>query len=725
MALGFFRKRQKMVIIIMVLLMIAFLIPSSLRSCAGERNRGDVAMGTTSAGEISYNDRQQARFELEVLSRPPLQLERYAYSRHPIARQVGMAFAMLSNERNTPDLAYAMLKHEAEKAGIGVSDGEVDYFLGFLGVKGESYANFISEMRQSASFSEEQTREIVANWLKVYKNYVATLPPLTPSEAELRQFHRNMEEQVKVQAVLFDANDYLNQVPPPTKEEIQAHFNKYRMAQEGVYTTFDSFGFGYMKPREFIVDFLFADADVLERVVKPDDNLIERYYRTNQDQFVRRTALPTTQPDDEPEYRVETLSLAEAWDQVAQAARPQAAEEALEPLAIRIRALLEEYRGMEEKPADIYTWVRNKLTAPAAPLLNRKVTVKLQNEKIGRAVDILAASAKINGICFPWGEHGRLSLDPNVTVSLEGEGMELGEALTRLVAQIPDWPRMEWATCTEFEGILFPVSGVDLFPVQAERLTATAQELADHPVLGSAYASSTGGKPLLVVLGEMARNRARDDKDIVIEEGPEMVVIDVAASRRRNRAVVDGKVFWKLVNVLPPQAPQATTPQLLEQVVKDVKIKQAYEMALADANAVNTPEAFQKSADRKGAEVEKTSLFSRVETQGEEFWAGFPIELPSAALRSHFMSKAFSLVPPPGEPGRRPITVMQIPATKKVAVLRLADFRWASRDRLQNAEYRRMLVELIARRQQQAVTGAWFAFQQVAARVQWKPAMEK
>ncbi|MFP4053449.1 MAG: hypothetical protein ACLFV7_06250 [Phycisphaerae bacterium] len=283
MALGFFRKRQKMVIIIMVLLMIAFLIPTSLRSCAGDRDRGDLAIGTTSAGEISYNERQQARFELGLLSSPPLQLARYAYSRHPIARQVGMAFAMLSDERNNPDLAYAMLKHEAEEAGIGVSDGEVDYFLGFLGVKGESYDNFIAEIRQGSGYSEDKTRQIVANWLKVYKNYVATLPPLTPSEAELRQFHRNMEEQVKIQAVLMDANDYLNQVAPPSKEEIQAHFNKYRMAQQGAYTTRDSFGFGYMKSREFIVDYLFADADMLERVVKPSDEQIERYYSEHQD----------------------------------------------------------------------------------------------------------------------------------------------------------------------------------------------------------------------------------------------------------------------------------------------------------------------------------------------------------------------------------------------------------------------------------------------------------
>ncbi len=723
MALGFFRNQQKLVIIIMVLLMIAFLIPSTLSMIGQGGSSRNPVIGTTRHGDLYHQDLRQAALELEILSRH-VNIQGLASPQNPPAWQLaGFAMRALAQENSRPELCYALLLQEARAAGVEASDAEVDLFLGTMGFGGERYESFIGEMRDQTGMGESDLRKVFANWLVVYKHFVASLPPTAPSLAEMRRQYEIMNEQVKVRLYTLSAEKYLPKVGVPTAQEIQTHWKRYRAAPADSYPTPESFGFGYLQPKTYIVDYLLIDAEVLSRVVQVKDENIRAYYDENPDEFTKVVRVDSEDPNGEPELKTRQLSLAEAWDQVVAKVRPMLAREMLDPLSVTVSGLLREYRSLPEaqKTTGPYEWIRSRMTASAQMLLERPVTVNIQGQTISRAIQTLAESADLTDICYPWGEHGRLTLDPDITVTLKADGMALGEALRRVTAQIPDWPAMQWARCTQINDVLFPVSGVDLFPIRAQRVELPGEELMDHEVLGRAATAPRRGRSLIQMLIEMERMRQQNaGEKVILKQGPEMFVFEQAGPMGSPR--VTGKVFWSLENIRPARTPETRTAEMTNEVVRNIRLRKAYEMAMADANGIDSDEELAAFVREHELDADTTDLFSRSQAMGRAgtmFWMQLPLDLPAETFRQAFMDQAFGLIPPPSQNEKRPIAVMGIPGTQTVAVLKLVDFRYPSEELF--PQFRRQNAPEIALRQKVRLAQAWFNFEgMVVPRVQWE-----
>jgi hypothetical protein len=725
MALGFFRNQQKLVIVIMVLLMIAFLIPSTLSMIGRGGGEQNPVIGSTRYGDLHHQDIRLAARELQILSRQlPVQNLAMVQQLPPDYQLAGRAFLTLMQQEQSA-LCYALLKQEAQVAEMDASEAEIDLFLGVFGKTDDAYRSFIGEIREQTGMGEDEIRQVVGNWLMVHKYFVASLPPTAPSLAEMRHQYEANNQQVKVKVYALSAEKFLPKVSMPSATEIQEHWKRYRSAPADVVQTPQSFGFGYLQPKQYIVDYLLLDARPLGRVVEVPDEAVRAYYNKNADRFTKVVERPSDDPNAGPDIETRQLSLAEAWEQVVEEVRPKLAVDMLDPLSVRVGALLREYRALPEKQKTVgaYQWVRDRLTGSAEMLLSRKVTVSIQNESLARAVEILAEEADLTDICYPWGEHGRLTLDPDTVVSLEAKGMTLGEALRRITAQIPDWPRMQWAVCTEIDQVLFPVSGVDLFPIRAQREELSRRELIDHEILGSAATAARQGRSLIRALLEMERMRQRQQKDeVVFTQGPEMLVFEETGPMSPPRVI--GKVFWTLENIRPAQAPQTRTREMTDQVVRDIRLKKAYRMALADANGIDSDEELNALVRKHKLDPSTTPLFSRSQATGrgrQMFWSQVELDLPAVVLKEAFLQAAFGLIPPPEEHDRRPLTVLPIPATQTVAVLKLVDFRYPGEQLFDVAQYRRIQAERISLRRKSGLAQAWFNFRaMVARRVQWK-----
>jgi hypothetical protein len=723
MALGFFRNKQKLVIGIMVLLMIAFLVPSTLSMIGRGGGPEDYVVGTTRYGELRTDELRQTAMELQILRRRvPVHAAVGNRQYPPSVQLIGKAFLSLLQQGDRAALCYALLQKEARAGGMEATDAEIDGYLARFGFVDDEYQALIGQVRDQTGMGEDEIRQVIGNWLMVYKYFISSMPPTAPSLAEIRQRYQMELQQVKVRVWSVDANEYLPKVAMPSADEIETHWTRYRGARAESYPTKQSFGFGYLQPKRYIIKYLLIDAEPLARVVEVSDDAVRAYYEEHAAEYTEKVAGDQDDPNAPSERQ---LSLAEAWERVVRDVRPVLAAEMLEPLSVRVTALLEEYRSLpeEQRTAGPYQWVRERLIAPADALLSRPVTVNIANQPISRAVEALAEAANITDICYPWGEHGRLTLDPDVTVSLQAKDMALGEALRRVTAQIPDWPAMQWASCTEIDRVLFPLSGVDLFPLRTETVELTGEELFEHDVLGNAATAQRQGRPLIRALIELEQmRRGQKENEVVLKQGPEMLVFD--RSNPFAPPQVTGKLFWRLENIRPARAPESRTPELTRRIIRDIKLKKAYRMALADANGIDTDRELEPFVKKHDLEANTTGMFSRVQAMGrggQMVWAQVPLELPSAVMRRSFLDAAFGLIPPPEELSNRPITVLGIPGTQTVAVLKLMDFRYPPEDRFNQPAFRRFVAEGMSSQAREQIAGAWFNFaNMVAPRVQWQ-----
>ena len=195
MALGFFRRNQKMVIIIMVILMVSFLVTIQGVEGLFRRDSKGVEIGRTRYGPLTRQDVDHASFELSLLQ----QLQLPAHS--PL-------FLQVLTSRNS-QLSYALLREESTASGMMVSRQQVDNFLGQIGLTGSQYTSFINQMRQNIGAGADDLNQAVAQWLAMEKLYMlhAAVPPA--SDQSLRHLYRDLSEQAQVRFVALKAEDFL------------------------------------------------------------------------------------------------------------------------------------------------------------------------------------------------------------------------------------------------------------------------------------------------------------------------------------------------------------------------------------------------------------------------------------------------------------------------------------------------------------------------------------
>lgn len=745
MAFEFFRRRQKLVIGVMVVLMVAFLLSSALTNLRGCGPR-ELDYGTALGGKVEIDDNALARAKRDIalLSRAPIGLGNPNRLQQQRLWPHDVAFATLSRaQRRSSDdeaqvgevIAYALLVAEAGHRGVRVSQAEIDEFLATLGITGQNYTNFLVEARSEPMLmSEEEVRGTIGRWVKVFKHFRGATPTRWPSEAEIRESFRDRYEKVQVRVAVLPAEAYLARTDKPTDDEIRAHVQQYARSPEGNYRTGGPFGFGYLSPQRVTVDYLLIRTDVLEQVVEPDEEAVGEYYRAHRDEFARRepVASDPNDPNDPRVFRTVTPSLGQAWDEVVEKVRPITARRMTERIARNVRSLIEDYnqaRGEAPDPAsfpEVYPWVADRLRVSPQPVLGKKVTVTIPEMPMDEALDRLAQAAGIDGIAWP----AEAIADPNDNVALTAEGLTLGQALEKLAEQVRGGRlagRVRWQLCSEISGVLFPVTGVNLFPVVARRETGlTQEEVREHEVFSSAsLQSGGGGEPFLTVLGRLVASRAQQvqrGEETGPQPGAPMYVNGPLGDQ-------EGKMFWRLVKLTPAQAPERVSESLALQASRDLRDRAAYELALADANEVDTPEGLTDLIEARDLETVETGLINRYEAlpqPGSMFWARLAragLTLPARDQQARLIRTAFDLPgewTDPAEVGKERMTgriaAVGLPAARAVAMVQLQDFRRALKPVFDNPQVRQQMVGQIMQNRMMDSYSLWFHPRNVSIR---------
>ena len=172
-----------------------------------------------------------------------------------------------------------------------------------------------------------------------------------------------------------------------------------------------------------------------------------------------------------------------------------------------------------------------------------------------------------------------------------------------------------------------------------------------------------------------------------------------------------GRLLWRLIEAVPAHTSQQITPSVREQIIGDLKIKAAFEKALAKAGEIQTtvaPESDLETTARKAdLETFATDMLTRMvvfSPAQEEFrrlqndriyeayvarllgkpidfyWTPVPnIDLPSDEFREYFIHQVFKLTPenvePPYPEKSEAVVIVSVPVNRSVYIIQRIGYR--------------------------------------------------
>lgn len=285
---GLRKNKKRIIAVLVIILMVVFIIDIGVQRGGGDPSANEV-IGYVGADEtrITNGEYRQAVAEWDLLSQgmmaqfTPRFLAEILLNHLPVQGQDFLAQfiamqAMQSVEALTYGIdarTYMLLVKEAERLGIETNRDRREGVLGNLA----ELPTPDPELRDRA----------VLNWLNVLEVFYRMTSAVKVSPAHALHEVAEQQQQVSLQVVPFSAADFKEQVPEPTAEQLQAHFQKYR----DVDAEANEFGVGYRFPNRVKVEYIKIPKDAIAKTITDED--IYKYWKDNQSQFQRP---PDTQP---------------------------------------------------------------------------------------------------------------------------------------------------------------------------------------------------------------------------------------------------------------------------------------------------------------------------------------------------------------------------------------------------------------------------------------------
>ena len=634
MAFEFFRQRQKMVIIIMVVLMVSFLI--SFQGCEMllERNQAKQVVATSNAGPVTFADMNQAGSDVDILRH--LQLDNPMLLGQLPSVEEFMHLTM--GNAGDAQLAYALLLKEARAAGVQAGKADADQLLKNLEDLGLDEQTLRSRLPENVHWSRDNYRDSLTRWLTIHRMFASSVPKAPVSEPQVRQTFADLSEQMNVRLVKFDAGDFVNQVPEPTEDQIATQYQALRTRPPGAFKSLSDFGFGYRQPARVKIAYLLVRREPLQRAAQPTEDAILTRYMQQEPTFPS----PTTQATQASQPAESTAAGAFRQDML-QRIEADLTREAVDPIMISILAAARE--AMPKAPAtgpatqptqaaqdNPFAAIRAKLVGPADRYLSKSVTVNIQSKPLSEAIGTLAKAAGLKAIVYPWGQSNKLSIAADVKVTLQAKDMPLKDALAQITQQVLSTPAtatapapkvsaqqaqqaFNWVAFGPTPDVIYATAGsedVDMLPIQTGQTDLmTQKELAQDRVLAAAQTSPAGAGRSL---GETAFNSrailgAQAREAFPLEQGELAPPMYVTGGD-------PGRLLWQIQVAQPPAEPtqqQMHDPAIRSQIVRDLKLQAAFELARqkAQAFAQTAQGGFDQAAKKADLNVQQTGMFSR------------------------------------------------------------------------------------------------------------------
>lgn len=310
----------KLMAIFVIVIMIAFIMPSLLNELAKPRYGGKSrAMYTYADGKaITAQDLQHAAVQLQALR--GLMVDRLLPALgdlrsvllgqllFPESENAAMVSDELKNavmqsglrinpadideffkqSRGRAELFFILLRSQAENAGCAVTPemagNTLKSVIPQMTNNQVDAAALVKNIAAATGMSDEQILKSFADVLTIlaYSRVVTDTENVTISQLE--NTYARMNERMDVNFVQFAAADFEDKVPQPTDAQITGQFEKFKNAVPGVITEENPVGFGYKLPPRVALDYMIIKIDdVKKNVAQPTEEEVEEFYRQNLD----------------------------------------------------------------------------------------------------------------------------------------------------------------------------------------------------------------------------------------------------------------------------------------------------------------------------------------------------------------------------------------------------------------------------------------------------------
>ena len=337
--LKWFRKYNKYIMAVGAsLLMIAFLMPATLRSC-GQGPRGYV-LGTIEPGgqKITLIDQQAAGADLEALARIFSNVDR------TLPRFAGLA----REDQNV--IAWILMKHDAAAMGLSAGPSQVSSLLSNLGIDTDTK---LTRVIRDVRITNDRLYQLLADWLVIqqytelvtgrahlpvderleeyrqlfrdYGRYIDQLSKAdTPqqqyqlqfamqmftgevnrvaerrgmprvSEPILRRYLVDQLATISIEAVEVTPDQYLADVADPDEQRLTELFEKYKSDLPG---QGEPFGLGYRFANRVKIEYLTIPFDRLLAKTSVDEIKAIEYYDQHPEEFTYTPEPPADELDE-------------------------------------------------------------------------------------------------------------------------------------------------------------------------------------------------------------------------------------------------------------------------------------------------------------------------------------------------------------------------------------------------------------------------------------------
>jgi hypothetical protein len=315
-ALGFFRRHQRMVFWIMVILMVVFLItingaepffrlvsPSGQKAVLGQAGRlqrydirsADLQRATTDIRllqAMGMGSPQRVLID-PLVAGPPAEL--------PGELGFMLVTAAAAGRDADPARDWLLLCREAQELGFSSSRAmAVEALERWRGWSEDQVTRLVQELRRDErDFGNVQPNDVykaVEGYLLVAQAFEAARGTLEPAEPELRLLFRDTNQKMNVAAIAFEANDYVDKVGEPTDEQVVELFNSARKEEANTPDNPNPYKFGYRLPDRVQVEYVFVDYKEVLPTVQPDEEAMYQYWQGHQQEFTTPASGPASGP---------------------------------------------------------------------------------------------------------------------------------------------------------------------------------------------------------------------------------------------------------------------------------------------------------------------------------------------------------------------------------------------------------------------------------------------
>lgn len=289
------RNNKKFLAIFAVVLMIVFILPSSL----GQLGSGgrDPVLAKIGDEEVHASELQSAEQEWRLLNEL-----RAGGPQTRFGSQLPFVFRLGWNEMSELELMQGMppvpvraitgnprlfllLQREAQRLGIGISDDRVNDLM----------VNELAGALPADKQSLDRLRGAVRSFLAVQTAFERATSVIKLSDPALKHELARRTQNITVNVVEVPAAAYAGQLPAPTTQQVQAQFDKFKDVNPQSDPRTNPFGFGYRYPNRVKLQYISVSRDDVRKMVEASRSGYEweveaqKYYLQNQSQF------PTTQ----------------------------------------------------------------------------------------------------------------------------------------------------------------------------------------------------------------------------------------------------------------------------------------------------------------------------------------------------------------------------------------------------------------------------------------------